>query len=90
MLVFGSIPPVAGQDSKIVWRMTGSGDIRIWAEDANGVELDPKWGPEGHGSSSWNHPGNEIGTGFVFPHSGCWHIRLWRLDATGDAWLTVS
>jgi hypothetical protein len=90
MLVFGSIPPIAGQDSKIVWRMTGSGDFRIWAEDGDGVRLDPKWGPEGHGSSSWNHPGTEVGTGFVFPHSGCWHIRLARQNTSGDAWLTVT
>ena len=89
MLVFGPLPPVAGQDSKIVWRMTGSGDFKIWAEDADGVKLTPKWGPEGHGSSSWKHPGTEVGTGFLFPHSGCWHILLVRRNANGDAWLTV-
>lgn len=89
MLVFGSFPPVAGHDIKIVFRMTGSGDLGIRATDADGIESKPLWGPEGHGSSSWVHPGAEVGIGFNFPHSGCWNIHLARLDTSGDVWLNV-
>lgn len=89
MLVFGSFPPSAGHDIKIVWRMTGSGDIAIRATDADGIESKPLWGPEGHGSSSWDHPGAEVGIGFNFAHAGCWDIHLARLDTSGDAWLAV-
>ncbi len=90
MLVFGSLPPRSGQDVKIVWRMTGSGDIAIRATDVDGIESKPVWGPEGHGSSSWVHPGAEVGVGFNFAHAGCWDIHLARSDTSGDAWLTVA
>ena len=80
----------AGHDVKIVWRMTGSGDIAIRATDADGVESKPFWGPEAHGSSSWVHPGSEVGIGLNFPHAGCWNIHLARVNTSGDAWLTVS
>src|SRR4051794_12077804 len=56
-LVFRSVPFHAGQEVKIVWRMTGSGDLKIYAEDTNGNGILPIWGPEGHGGSSWNRPG---------------------------------
>jgi hypothetical protein len=90
MLVFGPYPPAAGHDVKIVWRMTGSGDIAIRATDADGLESKPLWGPEGHGSSSWVHPGSEVGIGLDFPHGGCWNIHLARVNTSGDAWLTVT
>ena len=89
MLIFGDFPPVAGHDIKIVWRMTGTGDFEVHATDVDGIESRPIWGPEGHGSSSWAHPGAEIGVGFKFPHAGCWHIHLARSDAQGDVWLAV-
>jgi hypothetical protein len=89
MLVFGSLPLTARHDIKIVWRMTGSRDFRIRATDAAGIESKPLWGPEGHGSSSWVHPGVEVGIGFNFPHAGCWDIHLDRGDTVGDAWLMV-
>ena len=89
MLVFGSLPMSARHDIKIVWRMTGSRDFTIRARDADGIELKPIWGPEGHGSSSWVHPGAEVGIGFNFPHAGCWDIHLERGDTAGDAWLTL-
>src|SRR2546421_132364 len=89
MLVFGSLPLHGGQDIKIVWRMTGSGDFTIRATDADGIESKPLWGPEGHGSSSWTRPGSEVGIGFNFAHAGCWDIHLARMDTSGDAWLSV-
>jgi hypothetical protein len=92
MIVFGSLPLSAGNDIKIVLRMTGSGDFTIRAADADGIESKPIFGPEGHGSSSWDgvHPGAEIGIGFNFPHTGCWNIHLARADTSADAWLTVA
>jgi hypothetical protein len=89
MLVFGSLPMSAGRDIKIVWRMTGSKDFSFKATDAHGLEVKPLWGPEGHGSSSWVHPGAEVGIGYNFPHAGCWDIHLDRGDTAGDAWLMV-
>jgi hypothetical protein len=92
MIVFGRLPLSTGGDIKIVLRMTGSGDFTIRAVDADGIESKPIFGPEGHGSSSWDgvHPGAEIGIGFNFPHGGCWNIHLARVDTSGDAWLTVA
>jgi len=89
MLVFGSFPPRAGHDVKIVWRMTGSGDFTIRATDGDGIESKPLWGPEGHGSSSWTRPGAEVGIGFNFAHAGCWDIHLARSDVSGDVWLAI-
>jgi hypothetical protein len=96
MLVFGPPPPspplTAGQDIKIVWRMTGTGDFTVRAADTDGIESKLIFGPTSHGSSSWDgvHPGAEVGTGFNFPHAGCWNIHVTRANTSGDAWLTVA
>src|SRR5713226_3725667 len=71
-LFFTSVPPTANQEIKVSWRMTGAGDFAFQVSDAQGKTVPLVWSPEGHVSSSWNHPGNEVGTGFKFPHSGCW------------------
>jgi len=89
-LFFGSLPPRAGEEIKVVWRMTGSGDFSFRVSDSNGKPLALVWGPEGHGSSSWNHPGNEVGTGFMFPHAGCWDIHVTKTDVAADLWLEVA
>ncbi len=51
---------VAGQEIKVVWRMTGSGGLSISATGPDAKIVQPEWGPESHGSSSWDRPG---GTG---------------------------
>ena len=89
-LFFSSVPPPAGKEVKVVWRMTGSGDFRFRVSDSDGKTIPLTWGPEGHGSSSWSHPGNEVGTGFKFPHAGCWDIHVAKADVDADLWLEVA
>jgi hypothetical protein len=89
-LVFTPVPPPTGTDVKVVWRMTGSGPFTFSILDATGKAASLDWGPTGHGSSDWNHPGDEVGTGFTFPHAGCWNIHVARSDVAGDLWLEVG
>lgn len=70
------------QEIKIVWRSTGEGDVSFQAEGPDGAVVTPIWGPDGPRGSNWNtHPGEEWGTGWVFPESGCWSIELERGDS---------
>jgi len=89
-LFFTSVPPPNGKDIKVVWRMTGSGAFTFTASDADRKTVSLDWGPTAHGSSNWTHPGDEVGTGFTFPHSGCWNIHVARSDVAGDLWLEVA
>jgi hypothetical protein len=89
-LFFDAVPPRANQEIKVVWRMTGAGDFTFQVSDMDGKTVPLVWGPEGHGSSSWNHPGNEVGTGFKFPHSGCWQIHVAKPALDADLWLEVA
>ena len=70
----------ARQEAKIVWRITGDGELLIDAVGPNGTVVVPDWGPEAHGSSNWNRPGDEWGTGWTFPQAGCWTFRINRGD----------
>lgn len=78
------------QEIKIVWRMTGTGDLHLIALGPQGQHLAPAWGPEGHGGSNWDRPGDEWGTGFTFPAAGCWDMHATRDDTSGDVWLLVT
>jgi hypothetical protein len=89
-LFFTPVPPPANQEIKVVWRMTGAGDFTFQVSDAQGRTVPLVWGPDGHGSSSWNHPGNEVGTGFKFPHSGCWQIHVAKPAVDADLWLDIA
>ncbi|GHO45059.1 hypothetical protein [Ktedonospora formicarum] len=84
------LPLHAKQEVKIVWRMTGTGEVHLKAYTPNGKSVEPVWGPEGHSGSNWNRPGDEWGTGFMFPTSGCWDIHVERTNAAGDVWLNVK
>ena len=83
------VPPLANSLVKIVWRMTGSGDFTIVALSPSGMELPPSQGPIKHLGSSWSRPGDEWGTGFIFPVAGCWDLHAIRGKAFGDVWLKV-
>jgi len=91
-LFFTPVPPPTGKDIKVVWRMTGSGDFTFSGSDSSGQVIHPTRDPQPHGvnGSNWNHPGFEVGTGFNFPHSGCWNIHVSRSDVAGDLWLEVA
>jgi len=88
-LFFSPVPPPAGAEIKVVWRMTGTGTFAFRVTDSAGTLVPLAWGPEVHAGSSWTHPGDEVGTGFNFPHAGCWDIHVARADAYGDLWLQV-
>jgi hypothetical protein len=89
-LFFNPVPPPANQEIKVVWRMTGAGDFAFQVSDAERKTVPLVWGPEGHGSSTWNHLGTEVGTGFKFSHSGCWQIHVAKTDVDADLWLEVA
>lgn len=83
-------PPIrARQDVKIVWRMTGSGPLEVSITAPDGTRQRPEWGPEPHGGSSYDRPGDEWGVGYRFSVPGCWHLGLRRGEASGDVWLLV-
>ena len=77
------------EEEKIVWRITGGGELTIQAQNAEGTILSPTWGPEYHDSSSWTRPGQEWGTGFTFPKAGCWVITVTRGSTIGEIALDV-
>ena len=79
----------ANMDEKFVWRITGSGEFHIQAQNEKGEIILPIWGPEYHGGSNWERPGDEWGTGFNFPEPGCWKITVNRGTTTGEITLEV-
>lgn len=80
---------VAKQELKIVWRMTGTGDMQIVANGPRGESVKAKWITY-HGSSSWARPGLEWGTGFILPEAGCWNFSARRGSDSGEVWLLVK
>lgn len=77
-----------GVETKIVWRMTGAGDLTMAATGPGGARTTPVWGPQAHGGSTWARPGDEWGTGWTFPAAGCWTITATRAT-TGAATLVL-
>lgn len=88
ILLFGDTK--VGMDVKIVWRMTGTGDLHLGALGPQGQQVAPDWGPEAHDSSNWNRPGDEWGAGFTMPVTGCWDLHASRADTSGDVWLVFT
>ncbi len=86
----GALPEPRGLQVKIIWRMTGKGDLRLSALGPVGQTVHPDWGPEGHSGSNWNRPGEEWGAGFTFPVVGCWDIHAARDDIAGDVYVLVA
>jgi hypothetical protein len=84
------VPPHAGDELKIVWRMTGTGPLNVTLTAPDGTTQPLLFGPEPHAQSSYEKPGSEFGTGFRFTSAGCWHIRLERADTSGDVWLDID
>ncbi|WP_285569319.1 hypothetical protein [Actinoallomurus iriomotensis] len=80
----------AGDQAKIVWRMTGIGGLRLSAIGPDGRSRNLEWGPEAHGGSSYHRPGEEWGAGYRFDQPGCWDLRAVRGAASADVWLKVA
>jgi hypothetical protein len=79
-LVFGSLPPQAGSELKIVWRVTGDGDLTVSPERPDGSAGVLTFGPEAHPASNFSRPGDEWGTGLLFDVPGCWQLDVRRGD----------
>lgn len=88
-LLFSDYPLPRASEVKIVWRMTGDGDLTLGASGPGGRHVRPVWGPEPHGGSSWDRPGAEWGSGFRFPVAGCWTVEAARGGVTATAPLLV-
>jgi hypothetical protein len=89
-LVFAPYPLRGTSDTvKIVWRMTGSGPLSLWAVGPTGDRVAPEWGPEPHDGSSWNRPGDEWGSGFRFLSQGCWTVHAMRGSKTAQVQVSV-
>jgi hypothetical protein len=85
----GPLPIHVGEEVKIVWRMTGQGDVSIRFVDPAGRDRPLVFGPEPHGGSNYDRPGDEWGSGFLFDRVGCWQIHLERQVGVGDVWIDV-
>ncbi|GAA2288432.1 hypothetical protein GCM10010149_38880 [Nonomuraea roseoviolacea subsp. roseoviolacea] len=88
-LLFAPAPFERNREVKIVWRMTGEGPLTVTATLPDGTRARRTFGPEQHGGSTWKRPGDEWGTGFVFPKPGCWRFDLTRTRGTGQVRLPV-
>jgi len=84
------LPISAGDELKIVWRMTGEGDLSVSYYSPDGRPATLAFGPEAHSGSGYDRPGDEWGTGFTFDEPGCWHIHLERTEGSGDVWISVA
>ena len=83
------LPIYVDEEIKIVWRMTDKGPFKLVALLPDGTRVEPIWGPEEHGGSSWQRPGDEWGTGFRFPRAGCWRLIASRDNSVGEIRLLV-
>ncbi len=70
--------PASEEPVKIVWRLTGDGDVTFRATDPHGNIQELAWGPDAHGGSSWLRPGDEWGTGWLLDIPGCWTFEATR------------
>jgi hypothetical protein len=84
-------PLVAGPHNvKIVWRMTGSGPLKLAAYDEQGKRVPLAWGPEEHGGSNYRRPGDEWGSGYFFKRAGCYRLTARRTVGSAEAWLRIK
>lgn len=82
---------VAGPDAtKIVWRMTGSGPLRLAAFDGRGRSIGLAWGPEQHEGSTYRRPGDEWGAGYRFRSPGCYRLTARRDVGRAEVWLRIG
>jgi hypothetical protein len=89
-LVFGSLPLKVGEQVKFVWRMTGTGPLRVVPIAPDGSTRRLENGPTPHTTSSYHRPGDEWDTGMTFNTAGCWTIRLSRTAGAATVYLEVS
>jgi len=89
LIMVPHFPISAGRRSvKIVWRMTGSGPLKLAAYDAHGRKVPLAW-IEPHGGSNYHRPGDEWGSGYHFLRPGCYRLTARRTVGSAEAWLRV-
>ena len=89
-LFFLTGPIVERSEVKVAWRMTGTGTFSIEATGPGARTVRPVWGPEAHSGSNWARPGEEWGTGWVFPVPGCWTFVATRGEGRGRLSVLVA
>lgn len=93
-MLFSATPaalPADGTTNKMVVRMTGAGELRAHLTSPDGSTRPLDWGPERHGGSTFQRPGEEWGVGFSFDLPGCWELDLERgQDASATFWFMVG
>jgi hypothetical protein len=89
-LAFGPVPTKVGHQLKVVWRVTGSGPLKIQFTNPAGKRKRLEAGPTIHTSSNFNHPGDEYGTVFRFDQPGCWTIKLSRSNVKATVRVTAA
>jgi hypothetical protein len=88
-LIFNGWPMQARRENKIVWRMTGKGELHLVAYGPGGRTIQPT-DLVPHSGSNWRQPGNEWGSFFTFPVPGCWDVHATRDNISGDVWFLVQ
>ena len=80
-LVFHALPLTAMQETKIVWRVTGHGPLRV-----TGIN---EAGDVAQISGLSAHSGGDWGTFVILPKPGCWRLHVQRDDVSGDVFIPV-
>lgn len=90
-LAMADVPLTAGEwVDKFVWRITGDGDLGVTVTGPDGSPSTLDWGPEVHGGSSYQRPGEEWGTGIIFDTPGCWQLDFVRGSTTASVYLNIA
>jgi hypothetical protein len=89
-LVFATTPFSVGEQAKFVWRMTGTGPLKVLPIAPDGSARRLLSGPTPHTTSSYHRPGDEWDTGIAFDTPGCWTINLTRTRGAATVYLEVQ
>jgi hypothetical protein len=89
-LLYEPSPWRRGQEVKVVWRATGTGDVRVVAVGPQAQEVPPLSGPTEHVGSTWQRPGQEWGTSFRLDEPGRWELRVERGSSTATVPVDVA
>lgn len=87
--LFFQRPVEARTDVKVVWRVTGTGGFNVRAYHPSGATAEADRVQE-HLGSTWQKPGDEWGSWFNFPVSGCWNLHVTHGQSSGDLWINVK
>jgi len=90
MATGGGSPLHAHEDVKIVWRITGRGELHLTATGPDGRGHALEWGPDRHAGSNYSRPGDEWGAGYRFTGPGCWTLEAKRGRASARVWLDIA